>query len=146
MLARLFAGMKIADRRAVARNYGDPDGTFTADSMRVMSGVRNVAAHHGRLWNTSALMLRPKSGVLKRVSGFAPPKSHSPRTRSYAFFCVIAHFIRRARPDENWRGRLRELILDEFPNDAPGLSAAQMGFPSGWENHPFWRESAPDGG
>ena len=59
---------------------------------------------------------------------------------------VIAHFIHCVRPAAKWRGRLRRLILDEFPKDAPGLGAAQMGFPGGWENHPFWREAASGGG
>lgn len=145
MLSRLFAGMKIADRRAVAANYGDPNGTFTADSMRVLSGVRNVAAHHGRLWNTSALTLLPKAGVSKSVFGFNPPKSRAARARPYAFFCLMAHFIRGIRPGADWPARLRGLLLSDFPVDAPGLSPAQMGFPDGWSRHPFWREKTPNG-
>ena len=139
MLSRLFAGMKVADRRAVSANYGDPNGTFAVDSLRVMSGVRNVAAHHERLWNTTALTLRPKTVMAGKLPGFNPPKSHIPRTRPYAVLCVVAHFARRVRPDEKWRERLRELLLGEFPADSPGLSVAQMGFPAGWERHPFWR-------
>ena len=145
MLSRLFAGMEVPDRRAISGRYKDRNGTFTASSLRVMSGVRNVAAHHGWLWNTSALTLRPKSVMSKKVFGFNPPKSCDAQKRTYAFLCVIAHFIGRVRPDGDWRGRLRELVLKEFPADAPGLSPAQMGFPSGWERHPFWRESAPVG-
>ena len=145
MLSYLFKWMKVVDRCAIALNYGDPDGGSAADALRVMSGVRNVAAHHGRLWNTSLLTLRPKADLSEKVADFNPPESHIPRTRSYAFLCVIAHFIRCVRPDEDWPGQLRELILKEFPADAPGLSPAQMGFPSGWERHPFWREPAPVG-
>ena len=150
MLSLLFAGMEFPDRRAVARHYKDRNGTFTASALQVMSGVRNVAAHHGWLWNTSALTLQPKSGRPKpgkqeEVFDFNAPKSCDARKRAHAFLCVIAHFIRCVRPDGDWRGRLRELILKEFPADAPGLSAAQMGFPSGWERHPFWREPAPVG-
>ena len=145
MLSRLFSGMKIADRRAVSGDYGDPGGKFTAKSLRVMSGVRNIAAHHERFWNNAAATLLPPTPKRGKVSGFNPPVDEKSKPLPCASLSVVAHFIGRVRPDGNWRGRLRELLLCEFPADAPGLGVAQMGFPDGWERHPFWRAPAPAG-
>ena len=143
MLSRLFAGMKIADRRAIAGNYGDMGGRFVANSLRVMSGVRNIAAHHERFWNNASATLLPTTPKPGKISGFNPPIDEKSKPLPCASLSVIAHFIRRIRPDEDWRGRLRVLLLKQFPSDAPGLNLAQMGFPSGWERHSFWLAPAP---
>ena len=143
MLSRLFEGMKIADRRAVSQNYGDPGGSFTQKSLRVMSGVRNIAAHHERFWNNPRVTLQPPTPAPGKVSGYDPPMSEKSKPLPCAFLSLTAHFIHRVRPDADWRGRLRKLITSQFPADAPAITLAQMGFPTEWQTHPFWRPPEP---
>lgn len=50
-LSKLFAGMKYADQTYIAKKYGLPQGNHLASWLRTLNLVRNVAAHHSRLWN-----------------------------------------------------------------------------------------------
>ena len=136
-LSRLCAGMTFADRRTVSARFGDSGGQFTVESLHAMCLLRNTAAHHGRLWNKAAKFspVTPKPG---KVPGFNPPPGD--KTRIYGVLCVVAHFIRRVRPDANWPRRLRDFVKNEFPSDAPGLGPRRMGFPDEWQDDPFWRE------
>ena len=107
------------------------------ESMHMMCWVRNTAAHHGRLWNESARFL-PAPPNLELAGDFNPPRGNG--NKIYGALCVIARFIREIRPDSDWFGRLRVLLRNKFPGDAPGLSVAQMGFPDDWERRSFWRQ------
>lgn len=55
LLSKLFAGMKFADQQAIAAMYGAPDGQTFAQWLRSLNFIRNVSAHHSRLWNLNVV-------------------------------------------------------------------------------------------
>ena len=139
MLWKFFGGMKDAHQRAVAGKFGVPSPSAMVSWLQAMNDVRNIAAHHGRLWDRT-LKAYPKTPSDKVVPGFNPPRASAER-RVYDPLCVIVFLTRRIFPESEWRRRLkglRELLIDGFP-DAPGRSLAEMGFPDGWENSDFWK-------
>ena len=140
LLSKLFSGIKDAEQRAIAKIYGVPNPSAMASWLRAMNFVRNIAAHHGRLWNKD-LVDHPQMSVAGDIPGFDPPPPANFRgapARVYPVLCVIIFFIRQIAPELEWPRRLRELLTEGFP-DAPGRSLAEMGFPSDWENSNFWR-------
>lgn len=59
MLSTFFKGMQVADKDLIAAKYGIQDFTVMESWLRTLNYVRNVAAHHSRLWNKN-LIDQPK--------------------------------------------------------------------------------------
>lgn len=140
MLSNFYRGMTTADRAAIAANYGVTDSSVFASWLRSMNFVRNVAAHHSRLWNKN-LIDQPKFPRRGEINAFDPlvanPQiSADISSRLYSVLCILLYLLKVCNPNSSWQRRLREL-LDAFPQIA-GLSLSDMGFPSGWESHDFW--------
>ena len=51
MLSHVYAGLKDADRYEIAKKYGNEQHSDMKSWIRMMNNVRNICAHHGRLWN-----------------------------------------------------------------------------------------------
>ena len=142
MLSKFFSGMCDSEQRATAKAYGIPNPGAMASWLRAMNFVRNIAAHHGRLWNKT-LVDHPQMPAPGEIPGFDPPFNRDnvrARARVYPALCVIAFFIRQIAPEREWPRRLRELLTGRFPN-IPGKSAMEMGCPPEWENSDFWKRT-----
>ena len=136
MLSTFYQGMTVADKSAIATKYGVPDWQVMESWLRSMNFVRNVAAHHSRLWNKN-LVDQPRMPGQGEIPEFDPiigkPDISS---RLYVVLCILTYFMHRVSPNSSWPTRLRGMI-DSFPT-VPHLSVADMGFPPGWEKHAFW--------
>lgn len=137
MLSTFYQGLQMADKNAIAARYGLPDGQLLQTWLRALNFVRNVAAHHSRLWNKN-LVDQPKLPRAGAVPAFDPLIGQpAVASRLFVMLCILLHMMREVSPSSSWPVRLRQL-LDGFPA-APGLSLADMGFPAGWEGHPLWQ-------
>ncbi len=95
-----------------------------------LNEVRNVAAHHGRLWNRQL-----GNGPMIPPIRFHPAW-HQPRfanDRLYAVLAVCAHCLPRIAPHSGWRMRVRELIREN-----PQMPIRNMGFPVDWDTSSLW--------
>lgn len=50
-LSHFFSGLKMNDQDAIALQYGVPSGRIFKTWLRCLNDVRNICAHHSRLWN-----------------------------------------------------------------------------------------------
>lgn len=144
LLSYLYAGSRRDDRDAIAAHFGVLDaqgrgnGAALANWLQVLNYVRNVCAHHSRLWNrnmTVQVATRHLSSVpmLSHIHGSDASAAH----RVYASLCVLGFLVRQVAPDQPWCADLH-LPLDTGLAAAK-RSATEMGFPSGWEHQPLWR-------
>lgn len=137
MLSTFFQGMTIADKTAVAAKYGVPDFQVLESWLRSLNFVRNVAAHHSRLWNKN-LVDQPKLPKHGEIKEFDPivgiPDINA---RLYSVLCILLYMMRISSPNSTWPVRLRAMV-DAFPSVA-NLSVADMGFPTDWRTHDLWR-------
>ena len=53
MMSTLYAGMKVADQNLIASKYQVENGLIFAQWLRSLNHIRNIAAHHSRLWNVN---------------------------------------------------------------------------------------------
>ena len=127
---------KSASRRvkqSVASDFGLPDAVFES-WLLTLNAVRNICAHHGRLWNRE-LGVKP---VIPRISGY--PEWHAPvkvgSNRVFAVLTICRHCLRKVAPQSGWPSRV-ELLL----SGSPGIPLASMGFPGNWKECPIWRGS-----
>jgi abortive infection bacteriophage resistance protein len=87
--------------------------------------VRNIYAHHNRLWNrTLAIRPRcPKRWAYGKIDN----------TNVYLLLIVLHYIISRIAPESTWSTRLVQLV-DTYPH----LDIAAMGFPPDWKSSEPW--------
>ncbi|MGA9582702.1 MAG: Abi family protein [Allosphingosinicella sp.] len=136
LLSRFLALARAPDRMTIARKFFAPNPAVLESWIRSLAHVRNLCAHHSRVWNnrmTSSPSIS-KSHGLPRLDHVAT--SVAMQSRIYGAAAVAQHFLDVINPNSRWKHRLRAL-WDQFPN-IPGVSPEQAGFVAGWEKYPIW--------
>lgn len=128
-LSRLYRALHPSLKQPIAEPFGVHTEVF-GSWLHCLTYVRNVCAHHKRLWNRQ-LAIRPKLPSRSLAWPHQVPDSG----RLYAALVVLRHLLRVMSPNSRWRDRLLTL-LDEHP----GVSLAAMGFPENWQHKVTWRE------
>lgn len=119
-----------ADRNAIAKPYG-LDEKVLISLAHHLAHVRNICAHHGRLWNKqfTVTMAVPNSpGALKLAMNPASPR------KLYNTLATISYLLGIIAPGTEWRKHLVDLLAT-----CPLADPAAMGFPAGWEAMAAWR-------
>jgi abortive infection bacteriophage resistance protein len=114
-------------RNTTARSLGQPEPVF-ASWLHTMNYVRNICAHHARLWNRE-LAIKPMIPHDRRWHG-EPPVGNN---RVFAVLTLLHQLLLKAAPGTGWRTRLFSLF-DEFPD----IPFAAMQIPQGWRDHVLW--------
>ena len=133
-LSRWYSNLKDrALRNRIAGPLGLPE-TVLVPLIRHITDIRNICAHHGRLWNRGflhppKLAQKPEDlrSSLDQSAKQAPAKLYNGTT-------MIAHVVRTVAPNSNWIEDVRKHLLTHPEND---LSA--MGFPSDWVMRSMWK-------
>jgi abortive infection bacteriophage resistance protein len=136
LLSTFYKGMTVQDKTDIAVKYGVPDFQVMESWLRCLNYVRNVVAHHSRLWNRNLIdqPKLPKKGEISAFDSFIGNVSIT--SRVYIVICILAHFMRYVCPRSSWKIRLANLI-HSFPN-VMHIGVQDMGFPKGWEQDEFW--------
>lgn len=158
-IAWLYGGLRAVDRNSVAAGLGvmHPDGSGYGDALknwlRALNYVRNICAHHSRLWNRN-MTVQLKAGLLNQHSYMKNtlipaglPRTpagmtQTPRTltRVFGALSVIVLLLKNmADPavGQRWQDELTDLLTTYVPQAGRNLS--EMGFPLGWQTLPVWR-------
>lgn len=136
-LSMLFGGMKDADQDAIARKYGVQNGRVFASWLRSLNYLRNVCAHHSRLWNRNVVdqPRLPRSSQLAWTAAYegdGGAQRHA-RARCYLLLRITRHIMGVVNPGSNWPQRMKA-HLDAFPDlSAVGIDMSAMGAMTGWE-------------
>lgn len=131
MLSTLYAGMKHGDKNILAGKYGIPDGNEMVKYLRSLNFIRNVCAHHARLWNTNIVDRSP----LPTGENW----QHLNNARPFFYFCLMQMFIRVICPTSSWGERLNTLINDEFPVVGCGaVKIGDFGVTENWRSWELW--------
>ena len=130
-LSRLFAGMKFADKAVIAAKYGLASGIELEQWLRSLNLIRNVAAHHSRLWNMNVLELSP-------IPQYDAQWQQLKNARPFMYFCLMQKLLATICPDSGWRNRFVGLT-SAFPTpDNKAVTVQDFGTVPGWENWGLW--------
>lgn len=131
-VSKWVASMHHGDRKAIAARFDLPAPVFE-NWLHVVSVVRNITAHHGRLWNRSLRIQpkRPKNGPWQYMATLYPTN------RPYFILQMLKRLLAASTLDANdWRNRVDQHLRPLLETPIHQLS---MGAPGGWEEHPAWR-------
>ena len=134
-LSKICTGLKNrADINGIASYFALPPKTFCS-WLHTMNYVRNICAHHSRLWNRDLNIVPEKLSFSKRLVWISNPDMVK-RSKNYYFFCMINNMLQVANPTSQFKTKLKEL-LEEYKNV---ISLDSMGFPKGWEEEKMWED------
>ena len=131
MLSTLYEGMKYKDKERIALKYGVSDGNKLASYLRSLNFIRNVSAHHARLWNVNVVdrSSLPKGEHWQKLNNARP----------FFYFCLMQMFLRVICPTSTWGQRLAKLIDEDFPVvDCRAIKIGDFGVTDGWRAWDLW--------
>lgn len=132
LMSKLYDGMKPADQLGIANKYGAIDGQTFAGWLRSFNFVRNVSAHHSRLWNINVL----ERAALLQEDAYWQQLNNA---RPFYYFCLIKKVMDVLCPNSSWGNRFEDL-MNEFPSVVSrAVSLQDFGLFSGWKDWELWR-------
>ncbi len=119
-------------RNRIAQPLGLPE-TVLVPLIRHVTDLRNICAHHGRLWNRGFLL--PPKLPLKpdRLSQTLDLKATQAPAKLYNGLTMIAHVVGTVAPESTWKTDVAAHIRTH-----PNGDLVSMGFPEDWQNRPMW--------
>ncbi|WP_201278515.1 Abi family protein [Teredinibacter purpureus] len=134
-LSKWFSNIKTRqDRRAITHIYGI-DETLMTSFCEHLSLVRNIAAHHARLWNrdiTKKMRLPTRGPSELRSSIWVLPDADRRLRKLYNTFSMVLYLMNVIAPEHHWKVHLKDLIKKH------DIDSSRMGFPVDWESRPLW--------
>lgn len=128
-LSMLYKGLKPDQKKAVSRRFGMHHKRLQ-DWLHVLTYVRNVCAHHSRLWNRE-LAIRP--AAMNEDAWMAPLL---PRTdRVFCILLMLRYLLAQTGNGESWRDACNTLLM---PMADEARWRVAMGMPQHWRQHPIW--------
>ncbi len=126
----MFRGLRSSLKKAIADIYGIP-GIVLESWFSSLNVIRNICAHHGRLWNKE-LGYKPIIPEKNKA-----PEWHNPvvieNNRIFSILTIIKYMLNIIAPQSDWPNRLNQL-LDEYPD----IPLPNMGFSDNWQDCPIW--------
>ncbi|MCX6214662.1 Abi family protein [Spirosoma sp.] len=130
LLSKLFSDLRQSDeRKAIAKHFG-VDSSILESWLESITFVRNICAHHGRLWNRGLTItpMHPKRHAFPYLEN-----REFENTRLYGILSVILYMLKVVSPETSLSANLKT-IIQKYPQ----MNASRIGFPSGWENERLW--------
>lgn len=134
LLSAWYSNLKpLQTRRAIASPFDLDERTFQS-WLHHLSLIRNLCAHHARLWNRQFT-------VTPQVPARKPVRLQNEFVRGsrklYNTLLILAHAMDVIAPGHHWRSRLKNLVSKH------AIPVAAMDFPSDWNQRTIWQDSRP---
>lgn len=140
-LSRWYASTKDNTARAnVSNALGMPTVEIMESVLHCLTLIRNICAHHARLWNRKMTMQLPKIKRLKndiQTEDITDKKGNvqqQPRREIYNYLIVMMNIMKTINPTTTWVKRLADLIKTTSIEQQNA-----MGFPIDWQSKPIWQ-------
>lgn len=119
------------DKQEIAKYFGINDTVFSS-WIHCIVYIRNVCAHHTRLWNR-----------IMRIQPLVPKKTFNqwlvdktvPNNKTFFILSMIIYFMNSINPKHTIVERFNEL-LKKYPN----VDTRAMAFPVNWKKEPLWKK------
>lgn len=125
-VSNIFNNLKPDKQKIIAKNF-NMHHEVLASWIHSISHLRNLVAHHSRLWNR-IFTIKPK--IAKRYSTELADNS-----RFYAQAVILQILLSSTAHRSQWAKRLFQL-LEEYRN----TQSKELGFPNNWNHQEFWKQ------
>jgi abortive infection bacteriophage resistance protein len=130
-LSLIFKNLKPSnEKREIAHYFGISDTVFQTWLHSIVY-LRNICAHHTRLWNRS-MSITPQ--IPRKTKYFWIETEGISNNKMYFNLSMIMYLLQTINPHNSFPIRLKELFT-EFKN----IDIKAMGFPENWTEEPLWK-------
>ncbi|WP_211825135.1 Abi family protein [Kistimonas asteriae] len=133
-MSQLYSMMRVPDQEQIARRYDVADFKVFSSWLRALNYLRNLCAHHSRLWNRNVIdqPRLPAAGVVDWCDAFIG--QHELIAKPFLLFNIVGHLLYRICPATGWHDRLKSHIKS-FPRIQSDrqVSMQDIGLPEEWE-------------
>lgn len=138
-LSVLYRGMTQQDAEEIASAFGVPTKKIMASWLASLNYVRNVAAHHARLFNRRLqhAPARPRPGQIPKLDHLRVDDSTKGAFGVYNALAVIAYLLPSVDAATAWPAQLAALLRG-FPT-SHSLTLQALGVPRDWESLDLWQ-------
>ena len=120
-ISTLYTGLKGKQQQQIAKLYGVNNPKVFASWLKSLNYIRNICAHHGRLWNVNIDVI---AQVDKNIAVF----QHLDNKRIYYYLKMIQHLMAVISPSSDWQVDLDRLLsLFPIPRNK-AIALADIGF------------------
>ena len=130
-LSLLYSNLKPGfKKREIASHFGLSDTVFSSWLHSIVY-IRNICAHHARLWNRlmSIQPLSPRNPKNPWLTNFQINNK-----RVYYLLSIIVYLLDTINPNHTFRQKIENLFL-KYPN----VDVRAMGFPLDWKSETLWK-------
>ncbi len=132
-LSFMYSNLKAGrTKRKIANHFGLNDRTF-ASWLHSIVYLRNVCAHHSRLWNR-IMSIQPIKPIKPSKQWLIDDTVSNRKT--YYILSIILYLMQTINPDNSIVKRVKMLL-----NDYQNVDTKAMGFPNNWEEENLWQEN-----
>ena len=130
----LYGGLKHDDKNKIARKYGAVNGDIFTQWLNSLNEIRNIAAHHDRLWN---IKISRSSALITQDQYWKQIDSKQP----FFYFCIMQKMMKILCPNSNWSERFDDLMR-EFPErkESSRVSLTKFGLFENYREWDLWRK------
>lgn len=121
-----------ADINGISKYFDLPPEIFKS-WLHTINYVRNLCAHHSRLWNRD-LSIVPQKLKFSNKKRWITNAETAQRGKIYYFLCMLNYLQQTTNPNSSFKPRLFRLLEDY--KHVVNLSA--MGFPEDWTEEKIW--------
>lgn len=131
LLSRWYANLKPAATRQQISKVYDLDQKLLVSWLHHLTVVRNICAHHSRLWDREFMIapMTPKSTRSDLQNQFNVTK------KVYNTLVILLYMLDKIPPRNYWRAPLKALLTGH----REWLDS--MGFPTDWETRTIWQDT-----
>ncbi len=131
LLSKIFQNLKKGpEKNAVTLHFGLNDISIIENWILCLSTLRNICAHHGRVWNRRLIKVKlptnPTHPFLKNKTIYT--------NKLYAILSCIEYVLKIISPNNTFSERLKELM-----KTCPLAQKKEMGFPENWLEEQLWK-------
>lgn len=134
-ISKLYGNLlpTIKSKDAIAAELGTVNHTFLPSWLQSITQIRNICAHHGRLWNKNLpgrpkLMPKPPGAWVKDV-----PTANE-HYMLYVHLCCMKYLLNYVHQENHFTQKLNDL-LSRYPNIDPKA----LGLKPNWNIEPLWQ-------
>ncbi len=115
-------------QQEIASEFGVPV-VIMESWLLTLNHVRNICAHHARLWNRR-LGIRPQIPTVKKHPEWAKISNDKP----FVVLMILSQMLKKCAPKTEWRTRI-ETLMAEYSD----LPFECIGFLADWKTHNLWK-------
>jgi abortive infection bacteriophage resistance protein len=134
-LSKLYSNLnhQLPEKNKIANEFGLNNQKYLASWLLTITVIRNIIAHHSRLWNRVIINKYdwPPS-LSKTILSYIPDNYQ--RRKIFPILSAIIYLNNEISPGHHIKLELLKLFA-QYPN----TQLSKMGFPTNWQDEPIWQ-------